>query len=373
MKVLLCTPYNSGPEYEQGGIVIWAQNIVNYYMSLITDVQLQVAPFDRKSKGNAMYEKNLLKRAWYGIIEYYGAIKNTYNQLKTCHFDVLHLCTSASISLFKDIVVLKMARCKGVKTIVHFHFGRIPEIQKKGNWEWRLLKKVVKLADAAVTMDMKSYNALRDYGFKNIHYLPNPLSNKIIQQIADERNSIKRTHNKLCFVGHVIPTKGVYELAKACKDIKGITLQIIGKVSNEVQCKMEEIAGDISWITFKGEIDHSLVIREMLSSDIFVLPTYTEGFPNVILEAMACGCAIVTTPVGAIPEMLAVESDEPCGLCCEPKNVEVLRQSILFFLDNPNKASDFGKRAQKRVNEMYSIEKVWEQLVGIWENEYSKS
>ena len=125
---------------------------------------------------------------------------------------------------------------------------------------------------------------------------------------------------------------------------------------------------DGDWLVFEGEVDHQVVIQEMLSSGIFILPSYTEGFPNVILESMACGCAIVATSVGAIPEMLDITSSAPCGLCCDPKDVEGLRRNIKFFLDHPTEAHQYAGRAEKRVNEMYAVPKVWEQLVEIWKD-----
>ena len=364
MKVLLCTPYSINPQVVQGGIVVWAQNIVGYYHQQSTDVQLQVIPYDRKVRDGA--SEGMLQRAWNGVADYRAAIKQTRSRLKEEQYDVLHLCTSASISLAKDIVVLRMAKRKKVKTVVHFHFGRIPELAQQGNWEWKMLKTVVKLADAAVTMDMKSYNTLRGQGFKNVHYLPNPLSQGIMQQIEKEAATTVKEKRKLCFVGHVIPTKGVYELVEACKNIKDVRLHVLGKATYEVQEKMRKLADNGDWLVFRGEVDHQQVIRELLTTTVFVLPTYTEGFPNVILESMACSCAIATTPVGAIPEMLDMASAEPCGLCCEPKDVGGLRRNIQYFLDHPDEARAFGHRAAQRVNDMYAMSKVWEQMVGIW-------
>lgn len=366
MRVLLCSPYNVGPQYVQGGIVVWCRNIVDYYNSLSTDVLLEVAPYDRKARKMAIDEGNLLIRAWRGLSDYCGAIKNTRKLLNKGNYDILHLCTSASISLLKDIIVLKMARCKRVKTVVHFHFGRIPELARKGNWEWWLFRRVARLADSSVIMDLKSFNVMRTFGLSNIHYLPNPLSRTVMGKIETESVAVIRQDRRLCFVGHIIPTKGVFELIEACRGIERIRLHVVGKATPEIRSKLVQMSGGGDWLFFEGEVEHQKVIREMLTSSIFVLPSYTEGFPNVILESMACACAIVTTSVGAIPEMLDIASETPCGLCCEPKDVEGLRNNIQYFLDNPSEARLFAERAEKRVNEVYAIPSIWEQMIEIW-------
>ena len=166
MNILLCSPYNVTSEFVQGGIVVWAQNIISYYSSHFSDVNIRVSSFDRKVRLNAKGEEGVLKRVWFGILDYSGAIWNTRRLLESHHFDVLHLCTSASISLAKDIFILKMAKRKGVRTAVHFHFGRIPEIEQQNNWEWKLIRQVARIADTVITMDMKSYNVLKRHGFK---------------------------------------------------------------------------------------------------------------------------------------------------------------------------------------------------------------
>ena len=368
MKVLLCTPFNINPYVVQGGIAIWAQNIIGYYETLSknSDLNIQLMPLDRKLRNNKYSSEGLIKRIWHGIIDYRIHIKKTNQLLRNEHFDVLHLCTSASISLSKDIILLCIAKFRHVRTVVHFHFGRIPELSIKHNWEWKLLKYAIHLADAAITMDMNSFYTLKTNGFEKIYYVPNPLSPKIIQQIKKESSLTSIEKRKICFVGHVIPTKGCYELVEACKDIRNIKLNVVGKFTPKVYEKMRQIAGQNDWLVFKGEIDHRDVIREMLSSEVFVLPTYTEGFPNVIIEAMACGCAIVTTPVGAIPEMLEEDGNQHYGILVEPQNARQLHNAIVKMLENESFKNECRENVKQRVSERYNMPIIWKSIVDIW-------
>ena len=114
-----------------------------------------------------------------------------------------------------------------------------------------------------------------------------------------------------------------------------------------------------------GEVDHDGVLAELLQADMFVFPSYTEGFPNVILEAMACGCPIVSSDVGAIPEMLDIEGT-PCGVCFKPKSVDQVRASVVSIIDNDQYKREFASNATLRLNENYVMLTVWRSLINIW-------
>ena len=353
IKILLCSPYGG----VLGGISKWTEHIVQYYNSNKTDdLELEIFSFGRK---NAIAnDTSFYKRILYGFEEYIPLIKRFRSKIHSNKYNVIHIASSASLGLIKDILILGITRENQTKSILHFHFGRIPELYKKNNWEKKLLDKTIRMADEIIVIDQSSFNTLINQGYKNIKLLPNPLGQEVEEIIKN--SSIKRGKNKIVFAGHVVPTKGVFELEQACKDIADIEVHILGAVTAEMESRLYEAAGNNkTWLKITGEQDYETVIKEMLSANIFVLPTYTEGFPNVILESMACGCPIVASAVGAIPEMLNIDGDEPAGICIEPKNIEQLKSAIIKILNDDKLASTYGNNAKKRVNEMYSMPSVW--------------
>lgn len=363
MNVLFATPYNNNP----GGINQWAKHIINFYNSINSNIELDILPMSDPKGSDRSISHSKIDRLQYGIRTYLRVIKNLKFVSKQKKYDVLHIASSASISLIKDIWMANIAKRSGIKSVLHFHFGRIPELAEQKNWEWKLLKRAINAVNKCVVIDNKSYTTLLKHGFNNIALLPNPLAPNV-EQIIKQNQDYKRDNNTILFVGHCVPTKGIYELGEACNKLKNIKLKLIGPIHNGIKAELISKTNNAEWLEIKGACDFEYVITEMLQCSIFVLPTYTEGFPNVIIESMACGCAIITTPVGAIPEMLDINGEAPCGICIAPRDVEQLRVAIEELISDDDKKRVIGQRAKKRVAEQYSINNIWKQLVNIWEN-----
>ena len=294
----------------------------------------------------------------------YKEILSAFNtMLRENDFDVMHLTSSASISLLKDIYMIRQCRRRDIRSVVHFRFGRIPELSKRKNWEWKLLNKVVKMADKVIVLDKSSYDVLASCGYTNITMLPNPIAPEVLD-IVCANEDIQREKNTILFTGHVVKTKGVYELVDACSEIEGIRLKFVGHVLDDVKEKLQNRAK--CELDVCGEMPYEEVIKEMMRCDVFALPTYTEGFPNVILESMAAGCAIVTTDVGAIPQMLEPEGEKQYGIIIKPENVGLLKDALVKMLGDEQLKRECRENVRKRVVERYSIASVWEQMVQIW-------
>lgn len=360
-KVLLVAPYGG----IAGGISRWTSHIVDFYNHYgKDDCSLELVSTGRTTFVNA--NTPIWKRLWIARIDYRKIFKDFNYKIKA-KYDVMHLTSSGGLSLYKDLYMIRKAKKYGSKCIIHFHFGRIPELAKKNNREWKMVRKVVSEVDKAIVIDRKTYETLVSHGFENIVLMPNPFASAV-EKIISDNPDISRQKHEILFTGHVKKTKGIFELLQACSDIDGIHLTVVGYVLAEVQQEIESMYGSPQWLTICGEKPYEEVIKEMMRCDIFVLPTYTEGFPNVILEAMAAGCAIVSTPVGAIPQMLEDDDRGKYGVLVAPRNVYALRKALVSLLDNETLKRELRLNVSRRVRERYNISSIWNKMVAVWQN-----
>lgn len=343
-----------------GGIARCSSYIIEYLKNYPVDVD--TFKMDTKYLGE---NAPILKRIIQGVKSYTKLIGNLKNQLKILDYQVVHICSSGSLGLIRDYIFLLICEKYSVKGIIHFHFGRIPQIKNANNWEWKLLKKVISKSDKVIVMNKQCDEALKEYGDK-IFNIPNPLS-PIIEKLVRLENS-QFNANSLVFVGHILPTKGINELLSVIEEITNVNLTIIGSDTFGIMAQHKQLHPELytsGKIKYLGEQPIEVVIHYM-SMGCFIFPSYSEGFPNVILESMACGVPIIASQVGAIPEMLNVFSSEPCGICVPPKDPIKLKEAILDIISNKKKAECMGNNAKLRVREKFNIKGVVEKLLKAW-------
>jgi len=358
-NILICTPFSG-----TGGISTWSKHIKTFYSLNFSTFNVDFFELDRCKQSNVG-----IKRLFIGIFDYLQLYFSYKKKIKDNPPALIHFVSSASLSLMKDLLFLNYAKKKKINTVIHFHFGRIPDILTNKNWEYKLLMKVIAKCDRVIVIDKLSYNSLLNHGINKVNLLPNPLADRTISII--KQIEIKREKNKIVFAGHMVETKGVFELIKACEKLTAkynLSLSMNGLLKDDMKQKIALMFNNKipSWLLLNGNQPYEKVIKEMLSAAVFVLPTYTEGFPNVILESMACGCSIVTTPVGAIPEMLDKDSKESLGIFVPVKDIDALEKAIEKMLNEEAFAIHCGEEARKKVFRSYTMDIVVAQMENIW-------
>ena len=336
------------------------------------------------------YDQSFIKRLVGGGIQ---GVRDGWRVLLSIlvfHPRIIHLTSSAGLATARDLAITSLARLFGVRAIYHIHMGRLPELAISRNWEWRMLAMAMRLASNVVVLDHASEQALQPMmPSGKLHLVPNGINLRRQNELRVEREPRQTDEialrtpaesqsanglKTLLFLGWVVPTKGCGELLEAWRQLSptGWELRIVGLVSPTYQQELNAIIGEGRGIRFLGALSFEDAAAQMLDADVFVLPTHTEGFPYVILEAMTAGKPIVTTKVGAIPEMLDTGSATPCGLVVEPRDIPALADALRRVMADEQMRADLGRMAREKVQRCYDTDVVFEQLVAVWRNSLSK-
>lgn len=365
VRVLLVSPYSAN---KVGGIGTWSKIVLDYSKSCNDcDVRFLNTVQGLPKRWALNYRAAHLL---VGILDSILIIIRLFFKMLMIRPDVVHYTSSAGSALRKDMVAIWIVKnVFNKRFVIHWHFGRIPAIFEERGKEYDLFIKVCDRCDMSIPIDNSSYSVLRRENIKSV-CVPNPIPVALQQEAEHLQPNVlqeNRSEGVVLFVGHVLKGKGILELVQACSSCEQVKrLIIVGPFFDE-QMKNELLSiarsrNEGNWIEFAGEKNREEVWSYYKSCSIFCLPSYSEGFPYVILEAMAFACPILATKVGAIPEMLS----DGCGELIAAQQVEPLKEALIHLLGNSDDAILYGLNAHKKVFDNYTIEKVFSQYLKVW-------
>lgn len=161
---------------------------------------------------------------------------------------------------------------------------------------------------------------------------------------------IPTDHFTVLFVGLLVPVKGVellLEALAAWRDEPNWTCLLVGDgpLLNELKARCAEL-GIAHAVRFVGRRPSGEVAQWMQAADALVLPSYSEGRPNVVLEAQACGLPVVATRVGGTPELVR---DGETGLLVDSGSAEQLGAALATLRHQPDRRCQMGLQARQHV------------------------
>lgn len=191
------------------------------------------------------------------------------------------------------------------------------------------VKKISKQADVVFSYGGKITDIIKSIGVnpKHIIEIPSGVEKEFIGNAISSHNE---TYRKFVFLGRAERRKGITELnevlQKLISENQNFRFEFIGPIPDSMKIKHESV-------TYHGEIRDTQKIKSLLSqNDVLVCPSWSEGFPNVILEAMACGLAIIATNVGAVAAMVSDKN----GWLIEPANKQQLEAALINAINAKN-------------------------------------
>ena len=164
------------------------------------------------------------------------------------------------------------------------------------------------------------------------------------------------------YIGRLSEEKGVQHFAQALPAILGDRqdLRVLiggdGPLKELIEASLQK-GGVTARVDLPGWISHDDLPRYLNQLRLLVLPSYTEGLPNIMLEAMACGTPVLATPVGAIPDVII---DGKTGFIMENNSPECIAENVKRALDSPD-LERIAENGRRFVEEHFTFERVVEQ------------
>jgi glycosyltransferase involved in cell wall biosynthesis len=168
---------------------------------------------------------------------------------------------------------------------------------------------------------------------------------------------------RLITVGRQEAGKGTLTLIESLplilEEFPGASLDVVGDGSVLPRLRDRAAALQVAdRVTFHGQIDHAEVIRLLQQADLFCFPTASEGFPKVVLEALACGLPVVTSPVSVLPLLIG----NGCGCLIEEPSPAAIAGAVRKCLEDPERYRAMSARAVETARQ-YSLER-WRETIG---------
>lgn len=335
MKVLMAAPFNSKGRY-RGGIMYVANSICEelekHKMEDFEIEKFETCRIERSNKSNS-------KINFENIRNFICIYRDLILEVKRCDADVLYYHSSVKMALLKDIIAIRKAKSKTkVKTVLHIHFAEYNKIMFSNG----LLNKIIinmlnEYVDKVVflsrtTADQFGKQGLNKskvkviYNFHTLNYTVNQMKTKISK--VREKEKID-----MLFMGSIDKRKGILDVLQSFNEInREATLHICGsfcgdEIENEFFTMVKKLGKKV---VFHGYITGREKTELLLNADVLLLPSYSEGLPIVIMEAFGAGCSVITTDVGAIPEIFK----ENCGYIIKPGDIEKLKISMQNVIEN---------------------------------------
>lgn len=266
--------------------------------------------------------------------------------------DVVHVHTSYRRSFYrKSAYVLFAKHAWNRPVVLHVHGSAFDDFLDTDSRAVRALqRRVFDASDAVVVLSEYWEDVLAEHApSEKIHVVPNAVD----ATAYDPQFERERPH--VVFLSTLFDRKGFTEFADAVESLKAgdappFDVTIAG--TGPLEERAEQLAAEHDDVEYLGFVDEADKPRVLSSATIYVLPTYAEGLPIAILEAMAGGNAVVSTPVGAIPSVV----DEANGRLVPVGDVDGLTGALGELLADPSLVAELGRASDRRVRETYSWE-----------------
>lgn len=276
---------------------------------------------------------------------------------------LLHAQVASYGSFARKSLLLALARAFNVPTVFHLHGAEFQKFYASSPaWRQAWIRHTLRQSDCVLALsDAWCEFLLGIVPEARVRVLANPV------KLPEKASRQGERAGRMLFLGRADRRKGVFELLAALRQARAQHAQLHLRIGGDgdldaVRAAIER-EGLQNAVTLLGWVRGADKERELAEAEVFVLPSHDEGLPMALLECMARGKAIVSTPVGGIPQALRDGQD---GLLVPPGAPEALAAALLRLHGDAALRRQLGDSARERVRAHYATDTVLARLEAIY-------
>lgn len=279
-------------------------------------------------------------------------------------YDIVHVHMAAQASFVRKSLFVQRAKKAGVKVIIHSHAADFDKyfFEESDDKNRKKIKETFALADKVIVLSEE----WADFFGKNVC---DPAKIKIIYNgvILPPKNKTSYDDHNILMLGRLGERKGTYDLLKAIpmvlREVPDAMFYLGGDGDIEGCKAIAANEGIQDHIKFLGWIKGTEKKNLLDKCSVFTLPSYYEGMPMSVLEAMSYGLATVSTNAGGIPQII---DDGVDGFRVEAGDIEELSKRFISLLKNPELKKSIGEKAVDKIKNKFDVRVSYKKLLHIY-------
>lgn len=304
-------------------------------------------------------------------LRFVRALRSVTGRLVSRRTALVHAHVSSHASFWRKSLLLLIARCFGVPTIFHLHSGGFANWSTQEGMRFAFrrwwVRHTLEASDSVILLTRSWATWASDFAPRSrVTVIGNPVQIPAKAPSSKTRGS-RKDAGRVLFLGWIYDFKGVYDLLQAWaifrEQCKGWRLVVGGKgevdqfIAAAVRFGVRDDLEFLGWVTGKEKV------HQLCAADIFVLPSYNEGMPVSLLEAMAFGAAVIATPVGGVPDMMEPNVH---GLWVQPGDPSELAERLCELADSSALRERLACAAYTHVATNYAVESSITSLISLY-------
>jgi glycosyltransferase involved in cell wall biosynthesis len=280
--------------------------------------------------------------------------------------DLFHIHVADGASFYRKMAYFQQARATGKPVVLHNNFANLEELVARSSLHESLVRGCY---SAASQVHVVSHDMARDItewtqGQANIRVLFNPVP---AAEFPWSGPRGEKAHPVVLFMGRVGERKGIFDLIEAwpevLRQVPSARLRVGGDGDLErLRARIAELGVEDS-VEVMGWISGADRLQAYADADVYALPSYAEGLPISVLEAMASGLAVLSTNIDGTPDAI-VEGET--GFMHEPGDRAAIAQGLIRLLSDVELRDRLGAGSRARVEQVFDGELLSRTLVGFW-------